>query len=215
MACRRAARASDRREADLTAQEWDLLWAVLGEADAGRAFQVSAALVAGDKTAAFLDQRLRPGPPVSRELLAQWIEHLDSPNFSERQKAAIELEKLGDQAKPDLVKALQRDSSLEMRERTRAAARQAGQCPGGETAITAHLEILEYIGTPQARRLGPNLAQGSERITGSPNRPARPSAGWNSKGLSFSPLPQGETGEKGRPEGIEFSPVHGAFREAV
>lgn len=148
---------------DITDEEWLLLWQILAEADAARAYQVSAALVSsGDRTVAFVEKRVQPGPALNPTLIGKWISDLDNERFDIRQKAAYELEKLGDQTEPQLVQALEKNSTLELQKRLGQLLDKLGSVPPEKLQTMRALEVLTHIGTPRARETLAALARGGE-----------------------------------------------------
>jgi WD40 repeat protein len=140
----------------------DALWADLASKDAGRAYHAVWALAADDNQALpLLRARLRPatGPgPGLRRLLAD----LDSEDFEARQRATAELEKLGEAATPALRQALEGKPGPAARRRLERLLEKAlAHKPAPETlgALRA-LAVLEYLDTPDARRLLRALAEG-------------------------------------------------------
>jgi hypothetical protein len=140
-------------------------WADLADADSAKAFRAIRTLVrARQQSVLFLKERLRPIPPVAAEKLAARIADLDSERFETRSKAAAELEKLEERAEPALRRALrERPSSLEMRRRIETLLQRLdGPITSGETLRRLRaVEVLEHIGSPEARRVLRTLAEGA------------------------------------------------------
>jgi RNA polymerase sigma factor (sigma-70 family) len=158
------------RPANLTAKELQQRWDDLAGADAEKAFRAIGDLVAiPDKALPFLRENLKPVHAAKPERMAQLLAHLDSGEFDEREKATRELEDLAELAVPALNKALEARPSLETRRRAEALLQKldgpvaSGQRLRGVRAI----EVLEYIGTPEARKLLMLLAEGADasRVT--------------------------------------------------
>jgi hypothetical protein len=110
-----------------------------------------------------LQERLRkiPAPDVRR--IPKLIGDLDSNRFVERKRATEELEKLGDVAEPALSDVLRGRPSLEVRrrvERLLQQLEQRGVNPEWLRVLRA-VEILEQIGTPEARQVFRALASGA------------------------------------------------------
>jgi hypothetical protein len=91
------------------------------------------------------------------------IAELDSEDFRRRQHASGELETLAEASAPQLRQALARKPSLEARRRIAALLESLDGPPVGEPlrALRA-IEVLEHIGTVEARRLLQELAGGIE-----------------------------------------------------
>ncbi|HEY7428031.1 MAG TPA: sigma-70 family RNA polymerase sigma factor [Gemmataceae bacterium] len=163
----------DRRPAKLSEKELEALWADLEEADAARAGRTVWALVAaGPQTVSLLGKRLRPTvATVSPEVVARLIADLDSEDFASRQKARGELKKLGEACEPSLRQALAKQPSVEMRRSLQELLSQLEEIrkePSGDVLrILRAVEVLEQVGTPDARRVLEGLTRGvpGERLT--------------------------------------------------
>ncbi len=154
------AKPSDKRGAESLAKAW----ADLAGADAPRAFQARGTLASAPTDAIpWLRKHLRPASSADGQRLCRLLIDLDSEQFAVRQKAQEELEKLGDLAEPALRKALEDKPTLEARKRVQALLeRLRGPVTRPEVlqALRA-VAVLEDIGTPEARRLLDELAQGA------------------------------------------------------
>jgi hypothetical protein len=92
------------------------------------------------------------------------IKDLDDDRFSVRDKASRELAELGHFAEPSLKKVLDRQPSLETRKRVEELLRkleEAGPSPE-ELRVLRAVEVLEMIGTPEAKGVLESLAKGAE-----------------------------------------------------
>jgi WD40 repeat protein len=150
----------------LSTQEITTLWTDLAGADAAQAYK-SIRMLAGDpaRVVPFLAERLRPIPPVDDKYIAKLITDLGSEVFAVRDKAARELEKLGDLADPTCRTAFKEAANLEVRRRLEgliAKMHAQSQNPSPEIlrAIRAQ-ECLEMIGTLEARKVLANMSQGA------------------------------------------------------
>jgi hypothetical protein len=95
--------------------------------------------------------------------VAQLLRDLNDDRFAIRDKARQDLERLGELAESGLKEALARKQILESRRRLeRLLSKLKGPItvPEKVRAIRA-VETLEYIGTPEARKLLENLARGA------------------------------------------------------
>jgi WD40 repeat protein len=139
----------------LAPRELDNLWRDLASDDAPRAYKAIAALSrAPEQSAHFLPKRLHRLPQVRELRIVRLITDLGSARFKVRQQADRELQKLTDRAEPALRRTLQGRPELEVRrrvERLLAKLEPAGPYPGYVQALRA-LEVLERLGTPEARR---------------------------------------------------------------
>ena len=146
-----------------SAMECDVWWTALGK-DAKNAYKAIGQMVdAPEPTVAFLKERLRPVQLADPDTVAKLIVQLDSENFTEREKAQKELEKMGEGAAHLLVKALQGNVGPESRTRLEEL---LSKCE--ETSIVGMqhyraIATLEWIGTPAARALLRTLSQGAPR----------------------------------------------------
>lgn len=109
-------RRTDR--ASLNATEVERLWTDLAGEDASRAYEAIHKLAAEPNVSLpFLRNHLPPVPAVDEKRLADLIAELESNDFAVRQKAAVELETIGERALPAYRKALGDKPSLETRRR--------------------------------------------------------------------------------------------------
>lgn len=100
------------------------------------------------------------------EVIAARILDLDSDEFTTREKALAELEKVGAAALPALRKRLADKPSLEQRRRIELLLKKppgAIETAGCRQALHG-LEVLEAAATPQARRLLEMLAEGDSAV---------------------------------------------------
>lgn len=149
---------------ELSAVRLAELWADLAAPDAARAQQAVAELIqAPHATVPFLEKSLPPLLPPDRVRIAAWIDDLDHEEFARRERASEELAKLGEPAAPALRWALQQKPSLEMRRRIDALLEALDARPISPDRLRTirTLQVLETIGTPQARRVLEGLAQGA------------------------------------------------------
>src|SRR5262249_42286685 len=101
-----------------SARRLDELWSDLASRDAGPAFRAEATLFASPKGAvALLAERLKPAAAVEAREVARGIADLDDDSFDVREKAAAELGRLGELARPALEEALKKERSAEVRRR--------------------------------------------------------------------------------------------------
>ena len=95
--------------------------------------------------------------------MARLIADLDGELFSVRLRASAELEKLGDSAHGELVKALAASPSPELRRRIEALLGTDGGRINSPTILRGlrAVEVLDHIGTPEVRGLLRDLAKGA------------------------------------------------------
>ncbi len=159
---------------DTTLLVWDLyasparaarsmpeLWSDLGGDAPGAHAAVVAFLASGGETVAFLKERLRPAAAVDADRLQRLIKELDSDQFEARQRATRELEQLNETAVPALRRALSTSPSPEARRRLEEILGQLEE-PSSAAQLRSHraIEVLERLGTPEAKLLLQALAHG-------------------------------------------------------
>jgi hypothetical protein len=137
-------------------------WADLLGPDAPTAFRALWALTrAPAEAAALANQHLRPVRPADGRQTAALIADLGSDRFVLREKATAALQQLGASAGPALRQALQDDPTLEARRRIEQLLRRIDSQAGADRLrVTRVVELLEYLGTPAARQLLRELAEG-------------------------------------------------------
>jgi WD40 repeat protein len=152
--------------ADKKPQAGDLeaWWQALADDDAVQAFAALNGFVAAPQDAvAFLKNRVQPAPLLDLKHVADLIGQLDSDQYKVRDKATGALLKLGEGIVPELDKALAAKPSQEKQQRLQELrGKLTGWVLHGERlrAFRA-VEVLERIGTPEARQLLQALAQGA------------------------------------------------------
>jgi hypothetical protein len=137
------------------------LWDGLSGGDAAKAYQSKRALVSGEQAVPLLRERVRP-VRLEPGQLARLVAGLEARQFKTRDKAAKELAKLGELARPALTRALEGKPSLEVRRRIEDLLNTLSKAlPSAEevTALRA-VEVLEGIGTAAARTVLNTLAGG-------------------------------------------------------
>jgi hypothetical protein len=143
-------------------------WSVLASRDAALAYRTIRGLTAAPRQAVpFLRDRLRPVPFPPEKLLRQidgWLADLDSGSYVVRRQANERLEKVGEQAEVALRQALVGRPSLELRRRVEALLarieRERASRFCEELRQLRALEVLEHIGTAEARQVLEALAGG-------------------------------------------------------
>jgi RNA polymerase sigma factor (sigma-70 family) len=154
-------RAGKFKPIQLSAKERESCWADLAS-DAGKAYRAVQSLEAApaDEIAPFLNEHLRPAPPVEEKQLAALIRALDSEEFETRDKAERELAKLGFRAEAALRKALADNPPLELRKRAESLLEKLEPSQSPEAArLLRAVEVLEHLGTPEAREALARLAK--------------------------------------------------------
>jgi WD40 repeat protein len=172
--------------ADTTALVWDAggrflvqagvehqpadLWNDLGSANAVTAFQAVSELVGRPKVAlTLLKERLQPieGKTLGQEEIRKLIADLDSPRFAVREKANRALEKLGKAAGPELTRALKQAPTPELQRRIDKLLSKLDQLvlPPEELRGQRGVEVLERVGSPEARAFLEALSRGAQGHT--------------------------------------------------
>jgi RNA polymerase sigma factor (sigma-70 family) len=154
-------------KAPRTRQQIKDLWDDLASDDAGKAYQAVYALAAGRSLSVpFLKARVQPIEANARRI-ARLIADLDDDAFAVRERATTELDKIGPLARPALSKALATKPPLEVRRRLEGLLsiimqEQLESIISRERLRTLRaLEVLERIGTPEARQVLRAMAEGT------------------------------------------------------
>jgi RNA polymerase sigma factor (sigma-70 family) len=140
------------------------LWGDLGHKDGMRAYRALWRLAAaGPAAATFLARRLRPVPPVAEGQLSRLIADLDSDQYETRQRASAELSRLGERVEPALRKALAGKPTLEAARRLRTLLDRVerGECSAEQLHALRAVEVLEHIGSSEARAVLRSLSAGA------------------------------------------------------
>ncbi|MHB1423723.1 MAG: sigma-70 family RNA polymerase sigma factor [Gemmataceae bacterium] len=152
----------EARSRRLSESELRRCWADLANEDATKAFQSIRRLAAApEQTLPLLRQHLKPVPAPDQKRVRQLVDMLDSDDFSTRQKAAEDLEQHADAAAALLRQiATKEKPSLETRRRLQQILEVMESKPETLRVVRA-VEVLEWIGTPEAVRLIGELANGA------------------------------------------------------
>jgi WD40 repeat protein len=137
----------------------DRAWDELGSPDGRRAFAAVNSLIAAPRQAlAILGKRLPP-PAVDAKQVRKWIDDLGSDSFARRSDADAELAALGDQIRSHLLEASKSRLPLEARRRVRRLIGRIDDQPASLQRVRS-VEVLQRIGSPEARKLLEKLAAG-------------------------------------------------------
>jgi WD40 repeat protein len=147
----------------LPAQTVESLWRELAGNDAARAFAAMRKLLAyPDQAVALIEERVRPTAAPEPGRLTSLIAELESSRFELRRQAEAELQGLGELAEPALLQALADGPPLNLRQRLeRLLNLMRNVSGGGKRRELRVVEVLEMIGTPQARQVLESLASGA------------------------------------------------------
>jgi hypothetical protein len=153
-----------RHAVALPAEGRDKLWENLADADPAKAQRAMALVADAGSGVAFLEGRLKPArsDPARTKQIARLIADLDSDTFEVRERAGEALGRMGEAAGPYLRAALKRETALEPRRRMEAlvaALDSAAPSAGGLRELRV-VELLERVGTAEARRVLRSLAGG-------------------------------------------------------
>jgi hypothetical protein len=148
----------------LRPEQLESLWKDLASDDAAKAYQAILALTAAPRESVpFLGKQMPPVPVPDPAKVAQLLKDLQNERFAVREKADKELAKLGDLVEPDLQKAAGEDTPLELRRRVQQLLDKL-QGPVTQPEVLRGLravEVLENIGTPEAREALRRLGTGA------------------------------------------------------
>jgi hypothetical protein len=139
-------------------------WSELAAVDAAKAFETMTRLSESPTAAvSLLRERLRLVDAVEARHLDQLIVQLDDDDFDKREQASRELEKLGVRVEGALRKAIKTASSAEVVRRAADLLKKVeeGAVSGERLREMRALEVLEGIGTPEAKMLLGELAKGA------------------------------------------------------
>jgi WD40 repeat protein len=139
-------------------------WQALGDSDAGKGIAAIAALTAAPKDAvAMLKDRVKPATPLDMTRAAELMTQLDADQFKTRENATRELLRLGDLTLPLIEKAMAAPSSAETRRRLEELRTKltTTALQGERLRVYRGVEVLELIGTPEARSVLQTLAGGA------------------------------------------------------
>jgi hypothetical protein len=148
---------------NLTSEKLAGYWAQLAQ-DAARAFAAQCAFrSASNQAVSFFGKHLHATGSADAARVDQLIAELDSKRFQTRQRASVELEKIGEPVVPALRRALSGQPSTETRQRAEALLRKLtgpANISGERLRSLRAIEVLEQIGTAEALRLLESLAAG-------------------------------------------------------
>ena len=152
-----AKKAVEKLGPDALAKCWD----DLAGTDALRAYQTIAELAQRPGQAERLLKDRLAHPAVNSERLARLIADLDADEFNKRERASKELANMGRMAEGSITKALEDNPSTEAKRRLKALlVKLEGKAEDPEHwRLLRVIEVLERLGTPEARRPLAKLAK--------------------------------------------------------
>ena len=139
-------------------------WQALAAQDGVKAFAAMGDFLAAPKqTVAFLQEQVKPATPPDQKRIAELFAQLENKQYKVREKTTTELLKVGDLLVPFLEKALAANPPQESKRRLEfLRAQLTGLVLQGERLRGYRaVEILERIGTPEARQVLQALAGGA------------------------------------------------------
>jgi hypothetical protein len=148
----------------LSPAELEQSWQALASSDGIKAFAAICDLSSSPKEAvAWIKDKVRPAGPSSDKQIEELIAQVNDPQFKVREKATADLYKIGEPIVPALDKALEGTPTLETRRRLEEMrAKLTGMVLQGERLRGYRaIEVLERIGTSDARQVLQNLADGA------------------------------------------------------
>jgi WD40 repeat protein len=148
----------------LPAAEVETIWTDLAGPDGIKAYQGMQKLrTAPGQVVPLLRERLRPTVPVEAAKVRVLVADLGSKRFAQRQRASTALEKLGELAVPELTRTLGNGPPLETRLRIEQLLDKVtgGSLSNEQLRLVRAVEVLEMIGTPEARQILDTLSRGA------------------------------------------------------
>jgi RNA polymerase sigma factor (sigma-70 family) len=148
----------------LSNTELERCWLALLDKNAARAFDAMVDLIASPaRTSAYLAERLSPAPKIDTHNAEQMIAALGSPTFKVRQDATSELLKGDARFLPLIDKALAAQPPLEVKTRLDEVRNKitSAELTEEHLRLVRAMEVLEWIGSPEARRTLKSLSDGA------------------------------------------------------
>jgi RNA polymerase sigma factor (sigma-70 family) len=145
------------------AKELERWWSALAGKDAHTAWTAIWNMIEAPQPAvSFLRWRLRPAAALPADAVRRLLAELDSSDFTKRELASKRLAEFDDRVVPVVEGALKNAKSAELRRRLKdlLPTSEVVRSPEMLRQVRA-VEVLERIGTPEARRLLEELASGA------------------------------------------------------
>jgi WD40 repeat protein len=136
-------------------------WHDLASGDARRAYGAVWRLAGDPQAVRLLGARLQPAQERDAAPVPRLLHQLGSPDFATRERATRALEEIGEAARGQLEAACKDGSSAEVRRRARALLGKLDPRSAERLREVRAVQVLEYVGTPPARRLLEKLAGGA------------------------------------------------------
>jgi hypothetical protein len=144
--------------------EAEAAWEGLSSDSSASAFDTMGRLgEAPDVAVPLLRERLKPAPAADAKRIDALVVQLNDDEFEKREEASKELTKLGPQAEEALRKAAKDPASAEVARRVAELLTKVkeGAVSGEGLRQARALEVLEGLGTPEARKVLDELAKGA------------------------------------------------------
>ncbi len=139
-------------------------WQEMGDSNGTAAHRARWAMASlGDEATAFLEEHLEPAQPADRRAIRKLINQLSDPRYAKRAEAYKDLTKIGRRALPVLRDTLSSNPPAEVRNRAIRLIESLDRAIVETTEVlrlTRAVRTLERIGTPRAKALLGELAQG-------------------------------------------------------
>jgi WD40 repeat protein len=142
-------------------------WKDLASEDAKRAGRAIASMLRKpEASVAFLQEKLHPADALDAKRLAQLIRDLDADAYATRETASRELIRLGERAEAALRRELTNRPMLEVRRRIEdvLSKLEPRPQPPEMLQVLRAIEVLEHIGTAEARHCLEALAKGAADV---------------------------------------------------
>ncbi len=162
------ARAIKAEKATADKLDADAVWAGLGNDSSAKAFDAMGKLgQAPDAAVRLLRERLKPADAADAKRTEALVAQLNDDDFDKRENASKELANLGAQAEAALHKAAKDPPSAEVARRVAEllAKIKEGAVSGDQLREARAMEVLEGLGTPEAKKLLEELAKGASGAT--------------------------------------------------
>jgi WD40 repeat protein len=148
---------------ELGPKDLEAYWGYLASEDAATAYKARNIFISGAAhSVSWLQEKAKAFPPTDLSHLAESMKNLDSEKFETRMAAVDELVHLGVWAGPTVRKAMNPDSVSENARRLAKDILDKITTPPPECLREVRtLEVLEHIGTPEARKALEIIAKGT------------------------------------------------------
>lgn len=150
----------------MTAAEAERFWTDLSSPDGVIAYRAMAALASTPRKSIKLLERVGPADSITPTDIDRLIKELNDDRFAVRNRAARQLFDLGAMVEARLRKELSQNKTLEARKRIEDVLHRLKLGPPPEQLRTLRaIELLEYLGTPDAREILQKLSKGRAERT--------------------------------------------------